>query len=543
MSKGNNSEYICAFVGCNKYLKEPITLSCGETICKQHVNCNESTCICPVCKNEFKIPEDGFRINQDINIRMTENSHLKGQHRQVKDMFDQLENVIEDFYKKNLAHPQVYIHEYFSSIRNKIDLHRDQMIESIHKRSEEILGKLKKTETECYENEPNLAKWNLREEKKDQMNELYEHLRANDLQEIDLNELKDKIDEIIEEIKTKSKTLENRLLMNKTISFLEENSDQLGHLIVNHKFDLFEITEESGRLIKTFQEQTDWVKCIEPIEDFGKIITCSNDTFIKIWSTETGKCLKTLTGHTKEIKSLKVSKDMTHLISGSDDKSIKVWKIENDFECVETLQLESGVRSLCLLPDNILVCGLDNGKIAKSNFNNFFKIDSFQAHESAIRDLKHVSLYQIISCSWDNKIKLWNLETNECVRTFIRHTDSVRCLEIYPEKSKLYSASDDQTIRVWDISSGQCLHRINLNFSIWCIKLLSSNFLAVGSSGAKENLTIIDLNSHKIVKSIESNWVDSLNFNSNENILFTGHSNFFESITGSRNEKIKMWQF
>ena len=35
--------------------------------------------------------------------------------------------------------------------------------------------------------------------------------------------------------------------------------------------------------------------------------------------------------------------------------------------------------------------------------------------------------------------------------------DGVRCLEISSDKSKLYSGSDDLTIRVWDISLGECL--------------------------------------------------------------------------------------
>ncbi len=159
--------------------------------------------------------------------------------------------------------------------------------------------------------------------------------------------------------------------------------------------------------------------------------------------------------------------------------------------------------------------------------NDFTKIDIFKAHENLIWNLKHVSSSQIVSYSQDKNIKLWNLETNEFLRTFSGHTDRVRCLEISFDKSKLYSGSDDETLRVWDISTGECLNSIKLNALVLCLKILSSDFLAIGLHGKKENLKIIDVSSYKIMKSLEtqSQSVRSLNFNPNENTLFAGSNN------------------
>ena len=147
-------------------------------------------------------------------------------------------------------------------------------------------------------------------------------------------------------------------------------------------------------------------------------------------------------------------------MTGSSDKTVKVWDIENDFECVQTFQQDNIVMCLCSFPNNILVCGLWNGTITKWNLNSFTKIDSFRAHEEGVWDIKHVSSSQIASCSWDKKIKLWNLETNECLRTFTGHTNSVACLEISPDKSTLYSGSLNETVRVWDISSGEMVNTL-----------------------------------------------------------------------------------
>ncbi len=83
-------------------------------------------------------------------------------------------------------------------------------------------------------------------------------------------------------------------------------------------------------------------------------------------------------------------------------------------------------------------------------------------------------------------------------------THTVNCLEISFDKSNLYSGGNDKTLRVWDISSGDCLKTINLNDHISCFKLLSSDLLAVGLHDVQENLKIIDLNSQKILKSFEA---------------------------------------
>ncbi len=105
------------------------------------------------------------------------------------------------------------------------------------------------------------------------------------------------------------------------------------------------------------------------------------------------------------------------------------------------------VASLCLLPNNILVCGLSDSKITKLNLNDFTKINSFKAHQYSISNLKHVSSSQIVSCSMDKNIQLWDLEGNRCVRTFIGYTSFVNCLEISFDKTNIYSGGLDETLR------------------------------------------------------------------------------------------------
>jgi hypothetical protein len=116
-----------------------------------------------------------------------------------------------------LDRPQLFIHEFFAEVRNKIDIQREIFIarnlelnhESIHKISEEFISRLKLLEQEFYENEIKIEKMNLKEEKKDEMNSLSEQLRFENLKEIELIQMKDKINKNIEKIKKNSKKFEN----------------------------------------------------------------------------------------------------------------------------------------------------------------------------------------------------------------------------------------------------------------------------------------------------------------------------------------------
>ncbi|KAI8603196.1 WD40-repeat-containing domain protein [Dissophora ornata] len=65
---------------------------------------------------------------------------------------------------------------------------------------------------------------------------------------------------------------------------------------------------------------------------------------------------------------------------------------------------------------------------------------------------------KIISGSRDNTIKIWDLATGVCLRTYLGHTASVLCLQY--DEDRIVSGSSDTTIIVWDLETGQVLRRL-----------------------------------------------------------------------------------
>jgi WD40 repeat protein len=363
-----------------------------------------------------------------INDQILNNSHLTGLHKRVKQQFNKLEKAIDNFYKEHLGIPERFIYEFFAQIRNKIDIHRELLltrnkglnIESIHNRSEKLLSKLKHLEQDCYQNEQKIEKIDLfeKESKKIKMfsNSLrYKHPNIKYFKK-NLLEIKKKIMNAIEEVIDKTNAYKRIILMNKTISFFEEDSEQLGYLVVNHRL---EMSADTLKSIENFKSSPDifLFMSIEKIKDSHVLIMNDTNSDIKILSTESGECLKTLTGHDDPIRQIIVSNK--YIISFS-QKYFKVWAIENDFKCIQTIKQASTCE--CLLPDNILLIGSNDGYITKWNLNNFTQIGSFKAHYRKVLNIKHVSSFHIISCS-GRIVKLWNLaninKQKLCQRIFL----------------------------------------------------------------------------------------------------------------------------
>ena len=62
---------------------------------------------------------------------------------------------------------------------------------------------------------------------------------------------------------------------------------------------------------------------------------------------------------------------------------------------------------------------------------------------------------QLASASEDNTLKLWNAITGQLTRTLKGHTDWVTSVSFSPDGKRLASTSRDQTVKLWNVATGQ----------------------------------------------------------------------------------------
>ncbi|MGH7453161.1 MAG: WD40 repeat domain-containing protein, partial [bacterium] len=63
----------------------------------------------------------------------------------------------------------------------------------------------------------------------------------------------------------------------------------------------------------------------------------------------------------------------------------------------------------------------------------------------------------IATGSNDQTVRLWDVSTGECYKTLLGHTTRIRSVAFSFDGSTIASGSDDQTIKLWNIQTGECL--------------------------------------------------------------------------------------
>jgi len=67
----------------------------------------------------------------------------------------------------------------------------------------------------------------------------------------------------------------------------------------------------------------------------------------------------------------------------------------------------------------------------------------------------------LVSASWDNTVRIWNTTTGECLSVLEGHNKGVASVAYNPHGSQVVSAGEDGIVRIWDATTGECLQIID----------------------------------------------------------------------------------
>lgn len=205
--------------------------------------------------------------------------------------------------------------------------------------------------------------------------------------------------------------------------------------------------------VKTLKGHTDGVMCLQFSETlqhpaFPVLITGSYDRTVRVWNMETGTELHCLKGHTRAVKALQF--DEVKLITGSMDSTLKVWDWRRG-KCIRTLSGHTeGV--VCLNYDsNVLASGSVDATIKVWNLRTGGAF-TLRGHSD-----------------WVNSVQLWDSNATDGDSLSLgpslldgppMTSSPLTCsLQIDPGKM-LFSASDDGTIRLWDLTQRTCVRQL-----------------------------------------------------------------------------------
>jgi len=134
--------------------------------------------------------------------------------------------------------------------------------------------------------------------------------------------------------------------------------------------------------------------------------------------------------------------------------------------CFRTVPLDRSIHALTCWEDTIAV-GLGLGHIITLNAVTGSKIAGLSGHTDRVSSLTFSpDGTSLVSGSYDNTIKLWDMQTGGVVKTFQGHSGGICSVSISPNFTTIASGSDDKTIRLWDIQTGECYRMIQQESSV-----------------------------------------------------------------------------
>ena len=140
---------------------------------------------------------------------------------------------------------------------------------------------------------------------------------------------------------------------------------------------------------------------------------------------------------------------------------------------------------------------------------------------------------RIISASFDKTIKIWDVDSGNCIKTLSGHTRSVRAASFRPDGKRIISASSDKTLKLWDADSGNCLKTLSGHFA----KVFSASFSFDGqriiSASFDKTVKIWDAETGQCIMTLSGHGerIFSASFNSNGQRI----------ISASYDSTIKLW--
>lgn len=174
------------------------------------------------------------------------------------------------------------------------------------------------------------------------------------------------------------------------------------------------------------------------------------------------KCLHIINGHNQSVTDLIITHDSKYLLSASWDQYLKIWSLDTGYEIDSVKASDQGILTVSASSFNYLDHGIVTGSLdhdlkiwslkSEKNSLQLTLNHTLTNHSGSIHGLEIASSAQIIvSGSYDQTLKQWDLHTGRLLQSCYDETGSINAIAIYEEGGFIASGGGDGEITIWEL--------------------------------------------------------------------------------------------
>ena len=254
------------------------------------------------------------------------------------------------------------------------------------------------------------------------------------------------------------------------VSSVDFSSDGKSILTGDYEHGLKLWDSETGKVIKTFNGHTNWIRSVAFSPDGREILSGSggvfgtdgkpvvgNDNTIRLWNVQTGREIRSYENNKEPILSVAFSSDGKEVLSGGDDDNVKLWDRNSGKQIHSMLGHWDDVHCVTFVPkSHFALSGSENGSIRLWDLDRGVEIRSFSGHTGSVESIacsKNRKL--VVSAGKDLTIRIWDFNTGTELRQINGHLGEVNSIRLSPDDNFILGAGSDGTVRIWDVKSGE----------------------------------------------------------------------------------------
>ncbi|XP_070559643.1 NACHT domain- and WD repeat-containing protein 1-like [Ptychodera flava] len=266
------------------------------------------------------------------------------------------------------------------------------------------------------------------------------------------------------------------------------------------------------------------------------LVTASRDFTVRIWDLENDDVIHTLQAHSDAVYCVAITNNGKWLVSGAADDSLIVWSLRTG-EIIHRLpEIHSYYylhAPLTTTHDSCRAVSVDNVNISVHDIIEGKRLQTLKGHTNAISCLKVTPDDKyIVSASDDTTVRIWNMDTAQIMHNITDHTNDITCLTVSSKYA--VSGSRDKTSLVIDIVSGAIIHKLSSANQLAVYSVCVSPDETYLATGNGHQLTVWNIKDGQLLHTCSGH--DS----SIDCICVTYDSKYI--VTGARDDIMVVWE-